>query len=116
MPPPPTPLVIKLSALRQTVDKAAPDLSKISSILAIYTYIYFIQLIRLSYDLGTETAREPRAEAVGEQGIIMILCSLIKRVTRLATSSSQKTLEMTRLTSVLWVLGPPKEVPWPPVL
>ena len=30
--------------------------------------IYFIQLIRLSYDSGTETAREPRAEAAREQG------------------------------------------------
>ena len=42
---PPVPLIIKLSAPRQTVDKAAPDLSKISSILATCTYI-FIQLIR----------------------------------------------------------------------
>jgi len=30
--------------------------------------IYFIQLFRLSYDSGTETAREPRAEAAGEHG------------------------------------------------
>ena len=58
--PPHVPLVIKLSAPRQTVDKATPDLSKISSVLATYTYIYFIQLIRLSYDSGIETAREPR--------------------------------------------------------
>jgi len=67
VPPPPALLVVKLSALRQTIDKAIPDLSNISSILAIYTYIYFIQLIRLSYDSGTETARELRAEVVGEQ-------------------------------------------------
>jgi len=66
--PPLASLVIKLSALRQTVDKVVPDLSKISSILAIYTYIYFMQLIRLSYDSRSETAREPRTEAVGEQG------------------------------------------------
>ena len=68
VPPPPTPLVIKLLAPRQTVDKVVPDLSNISSILATDTYIYFIQLICLSYDSGTETARESRAEAVGEQG------------------------------------------------
>ena len=30
--------------------------------------IYFIQLIHLSYDLGTETAREPGTEAAREQG------------------------------------------------
>jgi len=40
--PPPAPLVIKLSAQRQTTDKAVPDLGKISSILATYTYIYSI--------------------------------------------------------------------------
>ena len=40
VPPPLAPLVIKLSAPSQTVDKAAPDLSKISSILATYTYIF----------------------------------------------------------------------------
>ena len=38
--PPLASLVIKLSASRQTVDKAAPDLNKISSILATYTYIF----------------------------------------------------------------------------
>jgi len=107
--PPPAPLVIKLSARRQTTDKAVLDLGKISLTLATCTYI-FIQLIRLSYDSGTETAREPRAEAVGEQGIIMILCSLIKKVTRLTTSLSQKILEVTRLTLVLRVLGPRKGV------
>ena len=42
VPPPPTPLVIKLSASRQTVDKIVPDLSKISSILATYTYIHIL--------------------------------------------------------------------------
>jgi len=33
-----------------------------------HVLIYFIQLIRLSYDSGTETAGEPRAEAAREQG------------------------------------------------
>ena len=42
MPPPPAPLVIKLSAARQTAGKA--------------------------YDSGTEAVRSPRAEAAGEQG------------------------------------------------
>ena len=40
VPPPPAPLVIKLSAPRQTVGKAVPNLSKISSILAIRIYIF----------------------------------------------------------------------------
>ena len=33
-----------------------------------YVFIYFIQLICLSYDSGTETAREPRSEAARKQG------------------------------------------------
>jgi len=33
-----------------------------------HVLIYFVQLIRLSYDSGTETTREPRAEAAREQG------------------------------------------------
>ena len=33
-----------------------------------YVLIYFIQLTCLSYDSGTETAREPRAEATKEHG------------------------------------------------
>jgi len=64
-PPSPVPLVIKLSALRQTGGKAVHDLSKISSILATYTYIFHTAHC-LFYDSGTETARDPRAEAVGE--------------------------------------------------
>ena len=38
--PPLAPLVIKLSAPRQTAGKAVPDPSKISSILAIHSYIF----------------------------------------------------------------------------
>jgi len=64
-PPPPAPLVIKLSAPRQIIDKAVHDLSKISSVLAAYTYIFHIAHC-LFYDSGTETARDPRAEAAGE--------------------------------------------------
>ena len=111
-PPSPVPLVIKLSALRQTGGKAVHDLSKISSILATYTYIFHIAHY-LFYDSGTETARDPRAEAVGKREITMIPCSLIKKVTRLATSSPQKTLGVMWPTSVLRVLGPQMEVPWP---
>ena len=66
MPHPPAPLVIKLSAQKQTTDKAVLDLGKISFPLAACTYI-FIHLIRLSYDSGTETVRGPRAKAAGEQ-------------------------------------------------
>ena len=66
-PPPPTPLVIRLSAPRQTVGKAVPDLSKTSPVLAVYTYIFHTAHC-LSNDSGTDTARDPRAEAVGEQG------------------------------------------------
>jgi len=40
VPPPPAPLVIRLSAQKQAVDKAAPDLRKINSILATYTYLF----------------------------------------------------------------------------
>ena len=65
MPPPHAPLVIRLSAQKQTIDKVVPDLGKISSFLQ-HVLIYFIQLICLSYDSGTETAREPRAEAARE--------------------------------------------------
>ena len=65
MPPPPVPLVIKLSALRQTVDKAAPDLSKISSIFATHTYIFHTAHC-FFYDSGTKTVRDPGAEAIGE--------------------------------------------------
>ena len=67
MPPPAAPLVIKLSAPRQIIGKAVPDLSKISSILAIYSYIFHTAHC-LFYDSGTETARDLKAEAVGEQG------------------------------------------------
>jgi len=42
-------------------------LSKISSVLATYTYIFHTAHC-LFYDSGTETARDPRVEAVGEQG------------------------------------------------
>ena len=59
--PPPTLLVIKLSAPRQTVGKAVPDPSRISSVLATYSYI-FRTAYYLFYDLGTETVRDPRAE------------------------------------------------------
>jgi len=39
-PPPPAPLVIRLSAQKQTIDKAVPDLGKINFILATCTYIF----------------------------------------------------------------------------
>jgi len=41
VPPPPAPLVIKLSALRQTVGKTVPDLSKIA-LFSQHILIYFI--------------------------------------------------------------------------
>ena len=66
-PPPPAPLVIRLSAPRQTVDKVVHDLSKTSHVLTTYIYIFHTAHC-LSYDSGTKTARDPRAEAVGEQG------------------------------------------------
>ena len=40
VPPPPAPLVIRLSAQKQTIDKAVSDLGKISFILATCTYIF----------------------------------------------------------------------------
>ena len=40
LPPPPAPLVIKLSAQRQTIDKAVLDLGKISLTLATCTYMF----------------------------------------------------------------------------
>ena len=69
-PPPLTPLVIRLSAPKQTIDKAVPDLSKASPVLATYSYI-FRTAHCLFYDSGTETARDPRAEAVGEKGRLL---------------------------------------------
>ena len=66
-PPPPPPLVIKLSAPRQTAGKAVPDPSKISSVLAIHSYIFHTAHCLLP-DSGTEAVRDPRAEVVGEQG------------------------------------------------
>ena len=36
VPPPPAPLIIRLSAPRQTTGKAAPDPGKTSSVLVIY--------------------------------------------------------------------------------
>jgi len=47
------------------------------------------------------------------RGIIMIPCLLIRKVTKLATSSSQKIPEVTRLMSVIPVLGPLKRVQCP---
>ena len=40
VPPPSAPLVIRLSVLKQTIDKVVSDLSKISSILATYAYVF----------------------------------------------------------------------------
>ena len=40
VPPPLASLVIRLSAQKQTIDKAVPDLRKISFILATCTYIF----------------------------------------------------------------------------
>ena len=59
--------MIKLSAPRQTADKAVPDPSKISSIPAIHSYIFHTAHCLL-HDSGTEVVRDPRAEAAGEQG------------------------------------------------
>ena len=67
MPPPPAPLVIKLSAPRQTVGKVVPDLSKISSVLTTHTYIFHTTHC-FFYDSGTETGKDPEVEAVGERG------------------------------------------------
>ena len=66
-PTPPAPLVIRMSAPGQTVDKAVPDLSKTSLVLAAYTYIFHTAHC-LFYDSGTATVRDPRAKAVGEHG------------------------------------------------
>ena len=60
VPSPPAPLVIKLSASRQTTGKAAPDPGKISSVLVFHITHYLL------YDSGTEAVRSPRAEAAGE--------------------------------------------------
>ena len=65
VPPSPAPLVIKLSAPRQTAGKAVPDPSKISSVLEIHSYIFHTAHCLL-YDSGTEAVRSQRAEAVGE--------------------------------------------------
>ena len=65
----------------------------------------------LLYDSGIEAVRSPRAEAAGEQGSIMIPCSLIEKVMKLAISPSRKSLEVMRLMKVLRVLGLQKEVP-----
>ena len=40
VPPPPGPLVIKLSAQKQTTDKAVPGLGKTSFIFSTRTYIF----------------------------------------------------------------------------
>ena len=40
VPPPPAPLVIRLSAQKQATNKAVPDLGKISFILVTCTYIF----------------------------------------------------------------------------
>ena len=66
-PPPPAPLVIKLSAPGQTAGKAAPDLGMINSVLIIHSYIFYTAHCLL-HDSGTEAVRSPRAEAVGRTG------------------------------------------------
>ena len=114
--PPPVPLVIKLSAPRQTVDKAATDLSKISSVLVTYTYIFFMQLIRLSYDSGTKMTRDPRANTVGEQEDYYDPLFTYKEGDGASYFVVSETLKVMRPTLVLRVLGPQKEVPWPPAL
>jgi len=67
VPPPPAPLVIKLSAPRQTAGKAVPDPNKISSVLAIHSYIFHTTHC-LFHDSGAEAVRDPRVEVSGEQG------------------------------------------------
>ena len=67
MPAPLTPLVLKMSARRQTAGKAAPDPGMINSILIIHSFV-FQTAHCLLYDSGTEAVRDPRAEAAGEQG------------------------------------------------
>ena len=42
VPPPPAPLVIRLSAQKQAIDKAVPDLGKISFILVTCIYIFHV--------------------------------------------------------------------------
>jgi len=116
MRPPSAPLVIKLSAPRQTVGKVVHDLSKISSVLAIYTYIFFMQLIRLSYDSGTKMTRDPRANTVGEQEDYYDPLFTYKEGDGASYFVVSETLKVMRPTLVLRVLGPQKEVPWPPAL
>jgi len=65
VPPPPAPLVIKLSAPKQTTGKAIPDLSKISSILVIHSYVFHTAHYLL-HDSGTEVVKDSRADAAGE--------------------------------------------------
>ena len=55
-------------------------------------------------------------EAAGEQGEHYDPCSLIEKAMKLAISPSRKSLEVMRPMSVLRVLGPQKEVSWPPAL
>ena len=50
----------------------------INSILIIHSYV-FQTAHCLLYDSETEAVKDPRAEAAGEQGGIMIPCSLIEK-------------------------------------
>ena len=78
VPPPPAPLVIKLSAPRQTIGKAIPDPSKISSVLAIHFYIFHTAHCLL-HDSRTEAVRDLGAEVAGEQGEHYDPLSLMRR-------------------------------------
>jgi len=95
--PPLAPLVIKLSAPRQTVGKVVPDPSKISYVLTTYSYIFHTAHC-LFHDSGTETVRDPRAEAVEEQGEYYDPLFTYREGDELATSPSQKNLEVMRPT------------------
>ena len=95
MPPPPAPLVIRLSAPRQTTSKAAPDPGKTSSVLIIQSYV-FQTAHCLLYDLGTEAVRSPRAEAAGEQGEHYDPLFTHREGDEAAISPSRKSLEVTQ--------------------
>ena len=67
----------------------------INSVLIIHSYV-FQTAHYLLYDSETEAVKDPRAEAVGEQGSIMIPCLLIEKAMRLAIFPSQKSLVVMR--------------------
>ena len=112
VPPPPAPLVIRLLAQRRRLlIKLFPTWVRSVSFLR-HVLIYFIQLICLSYDSGTETAREPRAEAVREQENAYDPLFTYKEGDEASYFVFLEDSRGDGLTSVLQVLGPRKGVPW----